>query len=75
MSADYVEGGFQLAAYATPCCKSAFTLNELIYKWPQGFARFALEALNPRIGKLEDRDKAELEKILDTKLRVIYQRL
>ena len=75
MSADYVDGGFKLAAYATPCCRSPSTLNELINEWPQGFARFALVADNPRIERLEDKDKAELEEILGTTLRVIYRRL
>jgi hypothetical protein len=74
MDEDYGDG-FKLAAYATPCCGESYTLHELVYEWPQGFGRFALDAMNPNIGKLEDRDKQEFEEILGTKLRVIYQHI
>lgn len=56
--------GFKLAAYATPCCGKKATLNELVYDWPQGFGRFALDAMNPEFGKLEDKHKRDLENIL-----------
>lgn len=74
MDEDY-GNGFKLAAYATPCCGTDCTLNELVYEWPQGFARFALNAMNPNIGKLEERYKTELEGLLGTKLRVIHQHI
>jgi hypothetical protein len=74
MDADYGDG-FKLAVYATPCCGTRCTLHELVYQWPQGFGRFALDAMNPNIGKLEDQYKAELEDILGTTLRVIYQHI
>jgi hypothetical protein len=67
--------GFMLASYATPCCDVRCTLHELVYEWPQGFGRFVLDAKNPNIGKLQDKYKQELERILGTKLRVIYQHL
>jgi hypothetical protein len=50
-------------------------LHELGYDWPQGFGRFALDAMNPNIGELDDRLKTQFEKILGTKLRVIYQHI
>jgi hypothetical protein len=34
------DDGFKLASYATPCCGATCTLHELVYDWPQGFARF-----------------------------------
>jgi len=74
MNEDYGDG-FKLAPYPTPCCGVRCTLHELVYEWPQGFGRFALDAMNPNIGKLEDRYKAEFEEILGTKLRVIYQHI
>ena len=74
MDEDY-SNGFMLAKYATPCCNSLCTLHELVYEWPQGFGRFALDAMSPNIGKLEDRHKKELEEILGTRLRVIYQHM
>ena len=67
--------GFNLAQYAAPCCGAKITLHELDYEWPQGFGRFALDAMNPKIGKLDDKFKREFEKILGTKLRVIYQHI
>ena len=69
------DDGFKLAAYATPCCEKETTLNELVYEWPQAFGRFAIDAMNPNIGKLDDKYKREFEKILGTKLRVIYQHI
>lgn len=69
------DDGFQLAAYATPCCERKVTLNELVYEWPQAFGRFAIDAMNPDIGKLDDSYKQEFENILGTKLRVIYQHI
>jgi len=74
MDEDYGDG-FKLASYSTPCCGARCTLHELVYEWPQGFGRFALDAMNPNIGALEDRYKAEFEEILGTKLRVIYQHI
>ena len=50
-------------------------LRGSMHTWPQGFAQFALEVMNPNSGRLEDRHRLELEEILGTKLRVIYQHL
>jgi hypothetical protein len=66
------ESGFKLLQYATPCCHATLTLHELHYEWPQGFGRFALEAMNPNLGKLKEEYKHEFERILGTPLRVIY---
>jgi hypothetical protein len=74
MNEDYADG-FKLATYPTPCCGADCTLHELVYEWPQGFGRFALDAMNPNIGKLEDRYRAEFEEILGTRLRIIYQHI
>ena len=74
MDEDYGEG-FKLADYPVPCCGAKVTLHELEYEAPQGFGLFGLEAMNPNIGMLKDKDKRELEKILGAKLRVIYHRM
>jgi hypothetical protein len=74
MHEDYGDG-FRLSQYAVPCCGVKFTLHELDYDWPQGFGQFALDAMNPNIGELDDKYKRELEAILGTKLRVIYQHI
>jgi hypothetical protein len=70
-----VDEGFKLNTYSTPCCTAPHTLNELVYDAPQGFARFALEAMNPKMGALTDENIAEFESILGTTLRVIRRRL
>lgn len=74
MNEDYEEG-FKLAKYLVPCCGGEFTLHELDYEWPEGFGCFVLDAMNPNIGKLDDKYKQEFEAILGTKVRVIYQHI
>lgn len=69
------DDGFKLAAYTTPCCGNKSTLNDFIYNRPQAFGRFALDAMNPSLGKLDDKYKCELEEILGTRLRVVYQHI
>lgn len=56
----------------TPCCQAKTSLNNLNYHWPQGFARFSLEARNPNIPNLERGPMDELEQILGCKLRLIW---
>lgn len=67
--------GFSLHSYKTPCCGASLTLRNLVYQWPQSFGSFAIEAMNPNIRKLRVTHQRELEKILGTKLTVIYQHL
>jgi len=75
MDDDYVDGGFTLARYVTPCCGARHSLDHLLYEWLQGFARFAIDAMNPNIGKLTDQQQTEFEEDLGTPLRVIYQHI
>jgi hypothetical protein len=74
MNSDY-KAGFQLQKAPMPCCGVQRTLHELNYEWPQGFGRFGIEAMNPNIGRLDDKLKVEFEQILGCPLRVIYQRI
>ena len=75
MDADCVDGGFTLRQYAMSCCGVGHSLDQLLYEWPQGFARFVIGAMNPKIDKLSDEQKAEFEEVLGTPLRVIYQHI
>jgi hypothetical protein len=75
MDDDYDGGGFKLSTYPMPCCDASFTLHELTYEWPQGFGQFSLNVLNPQIGVLSAAQQEELERILGTPLRVIYQHI
>jgi hypothetical protein len=67
--------GFKLSKYPTPCCRSMLTLHELVYDWPQGFGRFAIDVMNPGIGELSEGQRQELQEILGVPLRIIYQHL
>lgn len=75
MSHDYSDAGFRLDQYTLPCCDKSSTLHDLRYECPQGFGRFALEAMNPGLDMLDQKHRQELEKILKVPLRVIYQHI
>ncbi len=72
MSEDYKDG-FQLSPIVLPCCSARRRLDELVFDWPQGFARFKLEARNPGIGELPAEMIARLEQILGCRLLTILQ--
>jgi hypothetical protein len=54
-----------------PCCSVWWSLNDLDYVWPAGFARFSLEATDPN-GDLTVEQIAALERILGTRLKRIW---
>ena len=54
-----------------PCCGKSSSLNDLKYHFPCGFACAEFVVENPE-GELGNENIIELEKILDTKLRVIH---
>ena len=56
----------------TPCCGRYTSLNELVYSWPAGFARYSLEALNPGVGSLPETLVRRLEDALGAAVRVIW---
>jgi hypothetical protein len=48
-------------------------LNDLVWEWPAGFAKFILEAMNPRLqGRLPEERQSQTETILGCGLRQIY---
>jgi hypothetical protein len=56
-----------------PCCDAPSTLNNLNYKMPSGFARFLLQAREPKLGRYLTVDKLQaLESILGTPLKQIW---
>jgi hypothetical protein len=67
--------GFQLFPIVFPCCSTRRRLDELVFEWPQGFARFRLEARNPGIGELPEEVMSRLEQILGCKLLLILRHL
>jgi hypothetical protein len=54
-----------------PCCAATAKLEDLEYEWPQGFARFVLEARNADIGKPSDADNEQVARLLGTPVRLI----
>jgi hypothetical protein len=72
MDAAYGEQGFGDLRVTVPCCGAATSLNDLIYHFPQGFARFVLSAFEPHVSDLEDWQVHELEEIIGCKLRKIW---
>jgi hypothetical protein len=74
MDRDYQEG-FALNPIELPCCKVATPLNELVYKWPQGFARYSIEARNPQVTDLGALELLRLETALGCKVLKIIRRL
>lgn len=73
METDAKANGYRLAEYELPCCGAKHDLNELIYHYQQGFAKFALDAMNPNTRRLKKKHLTELEEILGIALLVIYQ--
>jgi hypothetical protein len=66
------EQHFRDLRVTTPCCGARTTLNELLYSWPAGFARYTLEALNPGVGSLPERVLDRLADALGSPVRVIW---
>jgi hypothetical protein len=64
--------GFRELAVTLPCCGGSCSLNDLIYDWPMGFARYILETEDPGISGLEHRQLRALEEALGCRLRTIW---
>jgi hypothetical protein len=58
----------------TPCCGFPSTLNDLRYHWPQGFARWVVEATGPGRRVLTEREVSQLEHAVEHELRQIWTR-
>lgn len=54
--------GFMNLAIRTPCCDVTSSLNDLMYDWPQGFAQWRLEVMNPATADLSPADVLRLVK-------------
>ncbi|OQR65836.1 hypothetical protein B6E66_01805 [Streptomyces maremycinicus] len=63
--------GFATLLGTVPCCGVDTSLNELVYDWPIGFARFRLEVLYPNRAWLTDEELASLSTALGHPLRQI----
>ncbi|MGW6619491.1 hypothetical protein ACWGA0_39335 [Streptomyces erythrochromogenes] len=63
--------GFRTLMTRVPCCDVETSLNDLVYDWPMGFARFRIEVLYPDRAWLTDEELAELADTLGHPLRQI----
>ncbi len=63
--------GFSHLAVTTPCCGASSSLNDLKYEWPAGFARFVLEAQDPK-ADLDEQQMQTLAQNIGMKLRKIW---
>jgi hypothetical protein len=66
------EQEFQDLRVTTPCCGLHTTLNDLLYSWPAGFARYTLEVLNPNVAQLSPAVQRRVEAALRAPVRVIW---
>jgi hypothetical protein len=67
------DAGFPLGRLQLPCCGVSRSLAELRYDWPQAFARFSVEAMNPQIGDLTDEQMLAFESVLGCRVRKVLQ--
>jgi hypothetical protein len=63
---------FENRVVELPCCGARVGLEMLRYEWPQGFARFVLEALNADIGEPTPEDDEAVARLLGTPVRRIH---
>lgn len=72
---DEADAGFPLRRIELPCCGSNRSLAELRYDWPQAFARYSVEAMNPQIGDLTDDQMRAFESALGCPVRKVLQHI
>ena len=65
--------GFHLKPLQLPCGHQAESLNHLRYVWDQGFSRFILDTMNPKLRLLEPGQVSNFEAILGCPVKVIYR--
>ena len=75
MNEDFVEAGFKLQAHEMRCCGMKYTLHELAYEWPQGFARCDIYAMNPRMGRISTARRRRFAELLGCAVRVVYEHI
>jgi hypothetical protein len=68
-------GGPEVEAIRLSCGHNINSLNDLRYHFDQGFSRFILKAMNPKIGTLTPAQVSRVEEFLGCPVRVIYQHI
>jgi hypothetical protein len=72
---DEYEANFPIRKMNMSCCHSQLGIDQLEYDWPQGIARFSVEAMNPNIRDLSDQNLADFEQILGCKVRKVLRHI
>lgn len=67
------EDGFHLHRHKTPCCRRETNLNDLVYEWPQGFARWFVSARNTGRAALTASEVSRLSEVAGIQLKTIRQ--
>ncbi|MFJ4846283.1 MULTISPECIES: hypothetical protein [unclassified Streptomyces] len=67
--------GFPTLVTTLPCCQVDTSLNDLVYDWPMGFARFRIEVLYPNRSWLTDAELATVADALGHPLRQVVIRV
>jgi len=65
-------GELEESVIEMPCCNATVKTTDLEFKWPAGFSKFELSALNPDIEPLSKEQISALSKILDCELKQIW---
>ena len=73
MDAAYRTGFTQLEV-VMPCCSQSTSLNDFIYQWPAGFARYRIEIFNPS-SDINETQMHVLEMALGYKVRKIWRHI
>lgn len=69
------EHGYTLEPVQLPCCGALVSLADLNYDWPQGYARFSVEAMNPEIADLTSQQLQQFESILGCRVIKVLQHI
>ena len=69
------EHAYTLDPIPLPCCGRLESLARLNYNWPQGYARFSVEAMNPDVPDLTETQVGEFENLLGCRVLKILQRI
>jgi hypothetical protein len=68
------EGDHHSLAVETTCCGRTTSLNDLDYRWPQGFACVAVELMNPD-ADFEPSELKQIEAALGVPVRLIWRHI
>ena len=69
------ECGYTLEPVELPCCSRKISMAALSYDWPQGYARFSVEAMNPEVPDLTSEQIRHFEALLGCAVIKVLQHI